>query len=1235
MKNKLLLALCLCGLFLPIAQAQFTPQGFNYQTVLRNATGAALTNQTVSLLFSIRSGAPNGPVAYSEKQVATTNELGLINLVIGQGGVPQVGDFAAINWGGGAKYLSVSVESSPGNFEELGNQQLMSVPYALYAQNAANGGSGAGDNWGSQTVSTDNSLTGNGTSANPVGIAQQGAAPGQVLKWDGSKWAPSDDVSNTSGGGGTVTQVNTGAGLTGGPITVSGTIGLQNTGVTPGTWGSATQIPVFTVDATGRITNVFTTVVSPGTIGLNGGTGIAVQQNGTVFTVTNTGDTNPFDDLTNATTAGGDVSGAFSNLQINQSAVASGEILDQGIFGVDINRMDAAVGQVLKWNGTTWLPQNDNAGIASVGLTAGPGIAVTGISPSFVVTNTGDLNPADDLLQTSQAGGDVQGTFSNLTVKNGAITAVKLDQMGASGGQVLKWNAALGQWQPQADDTGTSPTVGAGAGISVQQNGANFTVTNTGDTNPADDLLQTSQAGGDVQGTFSNLQIKSGAVGSAEIADGAVSSQKIDQMGAAAGQVLKWNAFANRWEPGADNVGGTGGGDNWGTQTVATSAVLAGNGTVANPLTINQQGATIGQVLKWSGATWVPANDDNALTTVTGSTGIAVLNTGNNYQITNTGDTNPQDDILITTQANGDITGDFLNLQIKPGVVGTPELANEAVTGAKIDDMGAAIGQVLKWTGTTWQPGPDNVGGAGGGDNWGTQTVVASAVLAGNGTVANPLTINQQGAAVGQVLKWTGTTWQPANDNTGAGGGNNFSAGTGITFTGAAPNLTINNAGDLSPTNELQTITLAGNQLTLSQGGGTVNLPAANNYAAGVGIAITGTAPNFTIANLGDLSPTNELQNLALSGTTLSISGGNSVNLAGIGGGGFWTANGNNIFNNNTASVLIGSNTATSGKLQVRTTAAEEAATIRIAAPTSNKTALLAETTGTGAAGQFTSQLGPAIVTTKGNVGIGVAAPASPLTVQGDLETVRLQGATPEVVFQNTGNTPGGGTGDLDGYVQQNPTSFNVGTREPLTPVLLTPGKQIALAANAKGTVAVGGLDPGPFALRVFHATQGMALSNTVNGHEWEFFVNAPGQLNLFNDQLGGVPAGTFGVNGLYTPSDKRLKKDITALPPVLDKLLKINAVTYRFNQQTADEKPSLGFVAQDVQAVFPELVTENTRRDGSEKFLAVNYAGFGVLAVKAVQEQQAQLEKLRTENSQLRAQMEAIEARLRVLERK
>lgn len=223
MKNLILSVL----LFITTIIYAQVPQGINYQTIVRNNSGEVISNQNVSLRFSIRSGSPTGTISYSETHNTSTNTQGIINLIVGQG-APTSGSFSNVNWSSASHFLTVELDPQGGaNFQTMGTSQLMSVPYALSAgstntsmaqltdvevSGVADGqvlqwsvsqqkwipgspsGGGAGDNWGSQTVQSNNTLSGEGTDTSPLQIAQQSATSGQVLKWSGTTWAPAQDL---------------------------------------------------------------------------------------------------------------------------------------------------------------------------------------------------------------------------------------------------------------------------------------------------------------------------------------------------------------------------------------------------------------------------------------------------------------------------------------------------------------------------------------------------------------------------------------------------------------------------------------------------------------------------------------------------------------------------------------------------------------------------------------------------------------------------------------------------------------------------------------------------------------------------------------------------------------------------------------------------------------------------------------------------------------------------------
>lgn len=142
------------------------PQTFPYQAVARDANGNLLANQNIALRFSILDISNVGPVLYQETQSASTNALGLFTKNIGQG-TPVTGIFSAINWGSGSKYIKVEMDANNGNsYTVMGTSQLLSVPYAMYANNNLANGTAAGNTsyWnGSNWVVNSNTLFNNGT----------------------------------------------------------------------------------------------------------------------------------------------------------------------------------------------------------------------------------------------------------------------------------------------------------------------------------------------------------------------------------------------------------------------------------------------------------------------------------------------------------------------------------------------------------------------------------------------------------------------------------------------------------------------------------------------------------------------------------------------------------------------------------------------------------------------------------------------------------------------------------------------------------------------------------------------------------------------------------------------------------------------------------------------------------------------------------------------------------------
>jgi hypothetical protein len=173
------------------------------------------------------------------------------------------------------------------------------------------------------------------------------------------------------------------------------------------------------------------------------------------------------------------------------------------------------------------------------------------------------------------------------------------------------------------------------------------------------------------------------------------------------------------------------------------------------------------------------------------------------------------------------------------------------------------------------------------------------------------------------------------------------------------------------------------------------------------------------------------------------------------------------------------------------------------------------------------------------------------------------------------------------------------------------------------------------------------ATATTTTGTNYGIYSEAAnGAVNY-----AGFFNGNVTVTGIFTqPSDEKLKGDIKPISSILEKISALKPVSFYYNSKGKSflklpEDLQYGFVAQDMEQVFPNLVTnqvidinstgkgsknsaELKRNQGSNKqeFKGINYTGLISILTQGIKEQQEQIKELKTKNEELEARIKALE---------
>lgn len=119
------------------------PQKVSYQAVATDDSGFELIEQNLGIRATVVQGSTSGTNIYQESFDVTTDDFGLFTIEVGNGNYSGgvVTEFSRINWGSGPYFLRIEMDENGGsNYQLVGINQILSVPYAIYSDYADTAG---------------------------------------------------------------------------------------------------------------------------------------------------------------------------------------------------------------------------------------------------------------------------------------------------------------------------------------------------------------------------------------------------------------------------------------------------------------------------------------------------------------------------------------------------------------------------------------------------------------------------------------------------------------------------------------------------------------------------------------------------------------------------------------------------------------------------------------------------------------------------------------------------------------------------------------------------------------------------------------------------------------------------------------------------------------------------------------------------------------------------------------